>query len=146
MKEIIAMLMWVVGIILSLFAIYKIVGNLEITIGLISLSFGILAVIWTSIARKSLSIGSSLRKYTSYFLFCIVFILAYSIWGVLGEIIRWKGILVYLGYIFLMSAFFVFTIASYQIHKIGQEFGFEKEAKRIKKAMKKNNIKKSKVK
>jgi len=141
MKEMLAMLIWIIGIILSLFAIYRIVENPEVTTGLISLSFGILAVIWTSIARKSLSVGSSLRKYTSYFLFCLIFILAYSTWSVLDGIVKWKGIFVYFGYIFLITAFFVFTIASYQIHKIGQEFGFEKEAKRIKKAMKKNNKK-----
>ncbi len=137
MKEIIAMLIWIIGIILSIFAIYSIVGNLEITTGLISLSFGILAVIWTSIARKSLSVGSSLRKYTSYFLFCIIFILFYSTWGVLDRIVGWEGIFVYFGYVFLITAFFVFTMAAYQIHKMGKEFGFEKEAKKIKKAMSK---------
>ena len=111
------------------------------TIGLISLSFGILAVIWASIARKSLSPGSSLRRYTSYFLFCIIFMLAYSTWSVFDGIIRWKGIFAYIGYIFLTTAFFVFTISAYQIRKVGQEFGFEKQAKKIKTAMKKNNRK-----
>lgn len=142
MKGIIAMIIWVIGILLSVFAIYKIVGDAAITTGLISISFGILAVIWTAIARKSLSAGSSLRKYTSYFLFCLIFILAYSTWSVLDNIIKWKSVFSYLGYLFLITAYFVFTMASYQIHKIGKEFGFEEQAKKIKKAMDKNKKKK----
>jgi uncharacterized membrane-anchored protein len=134
--KIFATLIWLIGILLSFYAIFKIVNNIKLTVGFIAISFGILALIWISIARKSLSPGSSLRKYVTLFFWCLTLILVFSIWTTFGEIITFKGIMNYIGYIFLTVAYILFVITAYQIYTIGKEFGFQNEAVRIKKVMK----------
>ena len=57
---------------IGIFTIFKLVNNLEIAVGLFSLSFGVLAIIWASMAVSSLSKGSSLRTYSVSFLFCLI--------------------------------------------------------------------------
>ena len=141
--NIIAPVLWIIGIILSLFAIFRIVGNADLAVGLIIISFGILSVMWTSIANKSLSKGSELRKFTGKFLFCSVFVLFYAVWSILDGLFNWKGILVYFGYSFLTITFFMFVFAAYHILAIGKKFGFEAQAKKINKAVEEGRRKKS---
>ena len=45
--------------------------------------------------------------------------------------------MLYPGYLFITLAFLIFVITAYQILTMGQEFGFEKQAKKIKKIMEK---------
>jgi hypothetical protein len=141
--NIIAPVLWILGIVLSLFAIFKIVGNADLAVGLIIISFGILSVIWTSIANKSLSKGSELRKFTGKFLLCSIFVLFYAIWSILDGIFDWKGIVVYFGYSFLTITFFMFVLAAYHILAIGKKFGFEVQATKIHKAVEEKTNKKS---
>lgn len=140
-KTLLAAILWIIAILLSIFAIFKIVQNIEIAVGFITISFGILAIIWTFIARQNLSEGSSLRDYTTRFLFCLVFILMFSIWHTLGLIFLWKGPVIFMKYIFITAAYLIFAAASYEIWRIGKEFGFKEEAKQIRKIIqeKKNN-------
>tara|TARA_Y100000310_G_scaffold56220_1_gene51527 strand:- start:704 stop:1171 length:468 start_codon:yes stop_codon:yes gene_type:complete len=140
-----------VAIALGLMAIFKIVVNLEIAIGFVTISFGILAIIWTSMALKSLSVGSSLRKYTATFLVCLVFILMFSVWHTMEKLFDWRRsvveVMLYPGYFFITAAFVIFVFAAYQILTMGKEFGFNMEASKIKKIMKEkkdNNNKKAK--
>jgi hypothetical protein len=142
--KIIAPILWIIGIILSLFAIFKIVGNADLAVGLIIISFGILSVIWTSIANKSLSKGSELRKFTGKFLFCAIFVLLYAVWSILDGLFNWEGILVYFGYSFLTITFFMFVFAAYHILAIGKKFGFETQATKINKAVEEKKNKKIK--
>lgn len=130
-----APLLWLIGIILSLIAIINIVGNFELAVGLIIISFGILSVIWSSMANKSLSKGSELRKFTSKFLYCSIFVLIYAVWSILDGLFDWKGFMLYFGYIFLTLTFFMFVFAAYHILNLGKKFGFNIQASKINKVV-----------
>lgn len=136
-----------VAIVLGLLSIFRIVVDTEIAVGFVTISFGILAIIWTSMAVASLSKASSLRKLTINFLFCLVFILLFSIWHTMSKLFMWREtineVMLYPGYLFLTLAFLIFVITSYQILMIGKEFGFQKQGDKIKKTMDKNKKKKS---
>ncbi|MFO8016003.1 MAG: hypothetical protein R6U32_02780 [Candidatus Woesearchaeota archaeon] len=140
MKEIIKIIFACIAIIAGLAAIIKVAGNAELIITFLSLTFGVMAIIWTLMAHSSLSPGSSLRSYTSYFLACLVFILIYSLWDSAAKMLSIKGSWQYLSYLFLTLAYIVFVTAAYKIYYLGREFGFQKEADKIKsKVSKKNN-------
>lgn len=134
-KEFIAAVIWLFGIVLSILAIFAITQNIKLAVGVLSLSLGILAVIWVLIARKSLSPGSSLRAYTTHFLLSLIFVMVFSLWDISDEIFIFKGTLSYAGYIFVAVSYIVFLRAAYQILSIGKEFGFQTQALRIKSAM-----------
>lgn len=138
-------LLWLTAIIISLFAIFRIIPNIEIAIGFVTISFGILAVIWTSIARYNLSAGSALRNYTTYFLCCLIFILLFSIWHTFGIIFSWEGLILIPKYIFITIAYLIFSYTSYQIWLIGKEFGFKNEAATINRIMQEKKRHKSRI-
>lgn len=153
MKNKLGVLFALVAIASGLVAIFRIVVDTEIAVGFVTMSFGILAIIWTYTAVKSLSEGSSLRKHTQNFLFCLIFILSFSVWHTLSKLFRWREtvneFMLYPGYIFLILAFLIFVYTSYQILTMGKEFGFESQAKVIDKILaekKKNPQLKSKKK
>ena len=137
MNKGIATLIGIIAIIGGLLAIFKIVHDTEVAIGFVTLSFGVLAIIWTSMAITSLSPGSSLRKHTTYFLFCLILILSFSIWHTISKLFGWREtvneVMLYPGYLFLTLAFLIFVMTAYQTLKIGKEFGFQPQAKKIKK-------------
>jgi len=126
----------------GLIAIFRIVNDTEIAIGFITMTFGVLAIIWTSMAISSLSKGSSLRKQTIYFLISLIFILSFIIWHTISKILGWRETIneymLYPGYIFITLAFLIFVITSFHILKVGQEFGFVDKGEKIKKSMEKN--------
>ncbi|MBS3146662.1 hypothetical protein J4471_03110 [Candidatus Woesearchaeota archaeon] len=124
-------------IIIGLFTIFIIVKDVEISIGLFSLTFGILGIIWTGIAIKSLSKGSSLRTYAISFLLCLITILLFSIWSLLARIFNWEGLLRYPIYLFITISYIIFVYTAYKMHKLGVEFGFQSQATAIKKRLKK---------
>lgn len=124
----------IIAILCGLFAIIKIVREPELVVGLISLTFGIMAIIWVIRARSSLSPQSSLRNYTTHFLLSLVFILLFSIWHMLNKMLLWEQknvYLVYPEYFFITIAYIVFVISAYKILYLGKEFGFQAEAKNI---------------
>ena len=130
----------------GLVAIFKLVVDIEIALGFVTISFGILAIIWTTMAVKSLSKGSSLRSHTTNFLFCLIFILLFAIWHTISKLFGWSAsvneFLLYPGYLFLTLAFLIFVITAYQILNMGKEFGFHAEAKAIEQAIKERKLKK----
>jgi hypothetical protein len=129
------------AIIAGLIAIFRIVPDTEIAIGFITMTFGVLAIIWTSMAISSLSKGSSLRKQTTYFLISLILILFFAFWHTLSKLLGWREtineVMLYPGYIFITLAFLIFVITAYQVLKVGQEFGFVDKGKKIKKVMEK---------
>jgi len=131
-----------IGVIFGLIAILKIISNPEIVTGFVTLSFGVLAIIWTTVATNSLSKGSSLRKYTINYLICIILLVLYTFWNTLGLIFNWKeqvgSYLIYPSYVFLTLAFLLFVSTSYQILSIGKEFGFKSQAENIEEIIKEN--------
>lgn len=132
----------------GLIAIFRIVVDTEVAIGFVTISFGLLAIIWTLMAITSLSEGSALRKHTTNFLFCLIFVLLFSIWHTLSKLLKWREtvneFMLYPGYLFITLAFLIFVITAYQILTIGQEFGFKQQAKEIKKVMEKKRKLKTK--
>lgn len=139
-SQIFAVVFAVVAIIIGLIAIIKLVGVAELAVGFISFTFGLMAIIWTFKARRSLSPGSELRRTTNYFMFSLIAILLFSIWDtVLGflrvdcPVSRW---FVYLKFFFITVAYFVFLRAAYEILYMSKSFGFETKAKEIKEIVK----------
>lgn len=141
MEKNLGTLLWIIAVAAGLASIFRIVVDTEIAVGFVTISFGILAIIWTSMAIASLSKGSSLRKHTTYFLFCLIFILSFSIWHTISKLLKWREtvneLMLYPGYLFITLAFLIFVITAYQILTIGKEFGFQKQAKEIEKLIKK---------
>lgn len=130
----------ITAVVLGLITIMWIVKQADLIAGIISLTFGIMAIIWSYRARKALSPGSSLREYSMYFIICLIFIVAFSI-ALTSErffvMARMVTALVYVEYSLLTLAYLTFVVAAYKIWNIGQEFGFEKESAEIRKAIKK---------
>lgn len=136
MKEILKIIFALVGILAGVIAIIKIVGTPSLTIAFMSLTFGIMAIIWTSMAHNSLSPGSSLRSYTGYFLVCLILVMLFSIWDGVVKVFNLTGNWLYTEYVFLTLAYIVFATAANKIYHLGKEFGFQKEAAKIKDVMK----------
>jgi len=142
------------GVILGLVAIFKIVVDTEVAIGLVTISFGVLAVIWTVMALQSLSKGSSLRRHTFNFLLCLIFILLFSIWHTVSKLLSWRTtvneLMLYPGYLLIALAFLLFVSTAWQILTLGREFGFKGQASSIEKIIKEKekikNGKKRKIK
>ena len=128
----------------AIYLFVYLIRDANILISLLVLTFGVWAIIWTIIARNSLSKGSTLRSYVTSFIFCVLFILIFAIWDLAMFLFEIKSVLATeLKQIFLILAFTSFVHASYKILKIGREFGFSEESYRIKKLLKakKSNIK-----
>jgi hypothetical protein len=128
------------AILLGLITIMWIVKQADLIAGIVSLTFGVMAIIWAYRARKALSPGSSLREYAMYFITCLVFVVAFSIMLTAERFFVQTSVgtfLVYFEYALLTMAYLTFVIASYKIWSIGQEFGFQAESAEIKKVIKK---------
>lgn len=146
MKKKLGVVIAFIAILSGLIAIFKLIANVEVAIGFVTISFGILAVIWTSMAVKSSSKGSALRNYTTNFLLCLIFILLFAIWNTFSILFKWREslneLMLYPSYIFVTLAFLTFVWSSYQILMIGKEFGFGAQASRIEKRIKQKKSKK----
>jgi len=146
MKKGFGTLLGLIAIAAGLVAIFRLVVDTEIAVGFVTISFGILAIIWTSMAISSLSSGSSLRRHTINFLLCLVFVLLFSIWHTLSKLFKWRETvneyMLYPGYLFLTMAFLIFVVTAYQILTMGKEFGFGQQAREIKKVIEKKKKKK----
>lgn len=145
MKRILGTLLGLIAVVAGLLAIFKIIPDTEIAVGFVTMSFGILAIIWTSMAITSLSKGSSLRRHTTNFLFCLIFILMFSIWHTISKLFGWRktinDLMLYPGYLFIILAFMIFVVTAYQILVMGKEFGFRNQAAKIKNMMDKKKKK-----
>ncbi|MBU0629257.1 MAG: hypothetical protein KKC75_08785 [Nanoarchaeota archaeon] len=135
MKRGVGALLGFIAVAAGLTAIFRVVVDTEVAIGFVTISFGVLAIIWTSMAMTSLSKGSSLRRHTGNFMLCLVFILLFTVWHTLSKLLRWREtineIMLFPGYLFLILAFLIFVATSYQILTMGKEFGFKTQAKEI---------------
>ncbi|HLD06260.1 MAG TPA: hypothetical protein VJC16_01865 [Candidatus Nanoarchaeia archaeon] len=128
------------GVIFGLIAIFRLIVDTEVAIGFVTISFGVLAIIWTTMALHSLSPGSALRRHTFNFLLCLAFILMFSIWHTLEKIFSWRTsineALLYPGYLLIALAFLLFVGTAWQILTLGREFGFQGQASAISKIIK----------
>ena len=105
-----------------------------VVISITTVAFGIASLLLISRARKKLSDGS-IRKYMDNFAICLAFIVIFSIWqttrGILGVSINVEGLTTYPEYIFIVFAYIAFIFASFRVLKIGEEYGFKEEGKKI---------------
>jgi len=135
-----------VAIIFGVVAVVKLVGDAELIVNALSLTFGVTAVIWVFKARKSLSKGSSLRNLTTNFLFILIFILCFSFWSLsvkmLGLEQFYGDIVILIGYMFISFAYITIVGTAYKIRKLGHEFGFTTQSKEIEDLIKKKKKKK----
>jgi len=118
-------------VIATLYIISNIIAAVEIMVGIITLSVGVLSIMWTLIARYSLSPKSKLRVFTNNFLACSIAVIAFSLIRLLERFINLPW-LILVEFFFVFATFFFFLLASYYMYSIGREFGFEREAKNIK--------------
>ncbi|MBI4448223.1 hypothetical protein HY643_04530 [Candidatus Woesearchaeota archaeon] len=144
LKNFIKIIIASIAILGGLLAIIKIVQQLEIAIGLISITFGVLAIIWVNRARKILSKGSSLKEYAKIFMFALTLTMLFSISEMLEKILLWAGPMLYLKYFFISAAYLVFVFAAYKMLYLSKEFGFGEESKKIAELIKKRRLEKKK--
>ncbi len=119
------------AVLFGVFAIIQFVPDVELAIDFLSLTFGIVAIFWTYRAKASLSVGTSLREYTSYFLWSLVLIFVYSVWDTLEYILNWTGYWVYPKYFMISISYLIFVFAAYKILYLGKEFGFLPQVERM---------------
>ena len=129
-----------VAILFVFYLVIKIFNSYRLVFFIIILSFGVLAIIWTLIAKYSLSPKSTLRVFTNNFLACSISVLSFTVLRVFNDIFA-SQFLIYVEFFFIFITFFFFVLASYYIYKIGSLFGFERESKNIKKILKQNRRK-----
>ncbi|MBU0470740.1 MAG: hypothetical protein KKA62_03875 [Nanoarchaeota archaeon] len=121
-----------IAVLFGVFAVISFVPQTELAIGFLSLSFGIVAVIWTYRAKMSLSSGTSLRDYANYFLLSLLFIISYSVWDTLIFLFNWSGMLVYPKYFLVTIAYLIFVFTAYKILYLGKQFGFKLQVEKMK--------------
>lgn|SRR3989344_6617350 len=108
--------------------------DLELIISFLTLMFGLVAVFWTIKAKNAFSKGSSIKVYATNLFVALICLLVYSIWRII-TIFMPDPRLAYFEYFFIAVTYLVFVTASYRMLRLGKEFGFGEEAKRIKKVM-----------
>jgi hypothetical protein len=112
------------SILFGLFALIRFIPDANLAIGFVSLTFGVLAIIWAARARSSLSAGTTLREYTTYFLISLICIVLYSLWDTILVLSNLSGVYLIPKYILVTIAYLVFVFTSYKILKMGKIFGF----------------------
>ena len=123
------------AILSGLYALFKYVRDVELISAMLTLTFGVWAIIWTLNARSVLSKGSTIRRYTTSFLSCLLLVLIYSLWDISIALFNLTGWIVYVKHIIIIFVYTTFVFTAYRIYKIGKEFGFAEESSRIKKIL-----------
>lgn len=119
------------AVLFGVFGLLKLVPNIELAVGLLSLTFGLVAIFWTYRAKTSLSVGTSLRDYSNYFLVSLVLIVGYSIWDTLLTLLGWTGYWMYPKYALITVAYLIFVLASSKILYVGKTFGFHSQVQKM---------------
>ena len=122
-------------IIFSIQIINKILGNLVLILGAVLVSLGILAIIWTLLARYNLSPKSQLRFFADNFLGCSIAILLFTILLTIEQLALIKYS-IYIKYFLISAVYFFLILASFYIYAIGRAFGFQKKSIEIKQHLK----------
>lgn len=137
-KDYLKLSLALIAVLCGVFAIIKVIPDVQLAINMLSLSFGIMAIIWTLRAFFSLSEGTTLRQYTFYFLISLILIISYSIWDTLTLLFGWGGRLAFPKYFFITAAYLMFVFASYNILRVGKLFGFQDQVNKMSFKRKKN--------
>ena len=126
------------AVLFGIFALVRFIPTIELAVGFLSLTFGLVAIVWAYRAKNSLSEGTDLRDYTTYFLFSLIFIVLFSVWDTVLFVFEWSKYLImpnkfllYPKYFFITAAYLIFAFASYKILYVGKQFGFHPQVKRM---------------
>ena len=129
-----------IAIIVGIVAVIQLIGNAELILSALSLTFGIMAIIWIVKARIRLSRGSSIRKLATNFLVTVILIICFSIWGIvvnmLGLEAIYGDIINFPQYLFISFSYIAFVGTAYKLMKMGEEFGFNVQSKKIEQLIK----------
>ena len=120
-----------ISILFGIFALFIFLPALELIVGFLSLTFGIVAIIYALRAKLSLSKGTELKQYASYYLSALISIVFFSIWDTLIFLFGWSGFLAFPKYFFLTFSYLVFVFTSYKIMKLGKQFGFKEQVSKM---------------
>ena len=120
-----------ISILFGIFALFIFLPALELIVGFLSLTFGIVAIIYALRAKLSLSKGTELKQYASYYLSALISIVFFSIWDTLIFLFGWSGFLVFPKYFFLTFSYLVFVFTSYKIMMLGKQFGFKEQVNKM---------------
>ncbi len=126
----------VLALILGIFLIVRLVMNIELVVGFLTITFGLVAIIWTLKAKNSLSKGSTIRAYATNFLVALTCLLTYSIWRVILVLFFIDSRALIIEYFFITITYLVFVSAAYRILYLSEEFGFSEQVKEIKRLKK----------
>ncbi|MFH1592341.1 MAG: hypothetical protein ABIB47_03165 [Candidatus Woesearchaeota archaeon] len=143
-NKIINLIKYLFGILVVISAFYiitNVIDAVELILGFIAVSVGILSIIWTLLAKYSLSPRSNLRVFTNNFLACSIAVIAFASIRIVGKLIDLPWLIV-IEFFFIFATFFFFLLASYYIYSIGREFGFQSEGKKIERRLKIKKISK----
>jgi hypothetical protein len=127
------------AVLFGVFSLVMFVPSAELIVGFLSLTFGVLGIIWALRAKLSLSKGTMLREYATYFFFALVFIVLYSFWDTLAMLLGWQGALLYPKYFLITISYLIFVFAAYKMLHLGKQFGFKPQVEKM-------NFKKRKLK
>ncbi len=130
-----------IAIATAIYILFSIIRSLEIITGTISLSIGVLAIIWTLIAKYSLSPKSTLRLFANSFLACLIALIVLSFIKLIAFMTEYSKNLIYVEYILTTIVYLFFLISAYYILTIGRQFGFQSKAFQIKKIIAKKTKK-----
>ena len=117
-------------ILANYYILYNLLNAVELIVGFITISVGILTIIWILLAKYSLSPKSTLRLFTNNFLACTIGVMGFSLTRLIGKLVYVKW-LILVEFFFIFATFFFFLVAAYYIYTIGKEFGFQSESKQI---------------
>ena len=131
MKDYGKILTALLAVLFGVFALVMFVPSVELVIGFLSLTFGVLGIIWALRAKLSLSKGTMLGDYASYFFFALIFIVLYSFWDTLILLAGWEGILLYPKYFLITIAYLIFVFAAYKMLHLGKQFGFKSQVQKM---------------
>lgn len=135
-KEIIKNILGAAAIVLGIYATSALIPSADILIAALSLTFGIMALIWVWKAKNAFSIGSQLRDFTGSFLSCLVAVLIFSLYDNVLAIFNLGSNWAYGKYALITIAYINFALTAYKMRKLGDVFGFSEQSLRVKKAMK----------
>jgi len=120
------------AVLFGVYAVTQILGEVNLIVSVISLTFGLVAIIWTYMAKQSLSKGTMLREYVVYFFYSLVLIFLLSILDLVTGLFRLEGVLISIRYFLLILAYVIFFLAANKIFHLGKQFGFKPQVKRMK--------------
>jgi len=135
-KEVIKNILGAAAILIGVYAASTLIPSADMLIAALSLTFGIMALIWVWRAKNAFSMGSQLRDFTGSFLSCLVAVLIFSLYDNAIAIFSLDSSWAYGKYVLITIAYINFAVTAYKMRKLGDVFGFSEQSLKIKKAMK----------